>query len=124
MALDDELSSVQPIEHVVGLIVDRHEPRDDDRKHKQHKPLPRRAIDHFETIQNAVVESNRILIEKNLPLRCRLFMHESALVLELTRLDTAGKVISAEQRDISDADFITILNEITSIEGLFIDATG
>ncbi len=88
---------------------------------KQEKKEQKKVADFFHPLSKAVEASNRRLIERNLPYRFRVFKQWGEVFIELSVLDSGGKVIKKQRKNITQSDFNRIIDDVAQVEGLFFD---
>ncbi len=91
-----------------------------DRKDHRHRKR-RRPKDFLQTIQKATEESNRKLSRQGTPVRFCIYMEKGRLMLDMAYLDDSGAITRVTTRDVTDADFDQLIEDISNIEGLQFD---
>jgi uncharacterized FlaG/YvyC family protein len=94
--------------------------RREERKHEE----KRHPKEHMETIARTAESSNEQLSKKGLPYRFRIYEEQGSVIIDLVMLDNAGNITKEVKRNITDEDFDRLIEDISSIEGLFIDKNG
>jgi|WetSurMetagenome_2_1015567.scaffolds.fasta_scaffold209086_1 hypothetical protein len=80
--------------------------------------------EYLHTIEKAAEASNRELERRKAPYRFCVYEENGRVMIDLVQLDAAGKITKEIKRNITDEDFEKVIEDISSIEGLFLDTTG
>ena len=97
---------------------------DDKGKHQGHQPPPKKdAREYFPTLEKAAAGSNDYCAKKGLPYRFRVYLENNEVFIDVEVLDKEGKVLEEKRKNISHDDFARLIEDVTSIEGLFFDET-
>jgi uncharacterized FlaG/YvyC family protein len=91
-------------------------------KQQQHNPL-KEPKDYVHTIARAAEASNEKLKRLNLPYRFSVFSEGEEVFIEIAVLDENGAVVSEKKKNISHDEFARLIDDVSQIEGLFIDRT-
>ncbi|MBN1129546.1 MAG: hypothetical protein JXA71_11195 [Chitinispirillaceae bacterium] len=89
------------------------------RRHEKRHPAA-----YMHTISRAVRESNEQLTRKGLPYRFCIHESKGEIEIDIVMLDRYGNVVKEVKRNITNDDFDRLIENISLIEGLFIDSTG
>jgi hypothetical protein len=92
-------------------------------KEQRERPPQKKVIDFFRPLSKAVEASNQRLTERNLPYRFKVFKRWGDVFIELFILDENGEVKEKQRKNISQSDFNRIIDDVSSVEGLFFDHT-
>lgn len=90
-------------------------------KNQSQKRKQKKVKDFFNPLRKAVEASNNRLISRKLPYRFRVFKEEEEVFIELSILDENGNVVKKQVKNITESDFNRIIDDVASIEGLFLD---
>jgi uncharacterized FlaG/YvyC family protein len=94
----------------------------DRRDHKQHRG-EQELRKYLHTLQVAAQESNRILEQSGTPYRLSVADQSGSIVIKVGRYDKNGNLLDEAVRDITGDHFARWIEDISRIEGLFIDRT-
>jgi hypothetical protein len=99
--------------------------RQDQKKKGRQQPQrqSRETKDYVHTITRAAEASNEKLARLNLPYRFYVYTEGEEVFINAVVLDAAGKIISAKKKNISHQDFERLIEDVSQIEGLFLDRT-
>ncbi len=92
-------------------------------KERKERHAPKKVRDYFRPLSMAVDASNRRLAERGLPYRFQVFKKWGEVYIEMAFLDEAGNIKEKQRKNISQNDFIRIIEDVTQIEGMFFDHT-
>jgi hypothetical protein len=96
-------------------------------KHKkggQHpEQQPKDSKNFMHTIGKAAESSNEKLVRLNLPYRFSVYAEGDELFIDVVVLDATGKVINERKKNISHQDFERLIEDVSQIEGVFVDLT-
>jgi hypothetical protein len=122
--MDDDSYNVPPID-AFGPIqgLGRHGNEEKGKRQEHQPPLKKDAREYFHTLEKAAEGSNEYCAKKGLPYRFRVYLEDNDVFIDLVVLDTAGKIIEEKRKNISHEDFTRLIEDVTSIEGLFFDGT-
>jgi hypothetical protein len=81
-------------------------------------------MDYLHAITKAAEASNGALEKKGLPYRFCVYAEGENVMIDLVMLDQAGKIVKEIKRNITDDDFAKLIDNISSIEGLFFNGSG
>ena len=84
----------------------------------------RHPKEYLNAITKAAEASNDRLAKKGAPYRFRVYDEEGKVMIDLVMLDDTGKIVKEVKRNITDDDFDRLIENISAIEGLFIDRNG
>jgi uncharacterized FlaG/YvyC family protein len=107
--------------------VDGRYDRQDLSKRKQHQHQDkeeRESKDYLRTLRKAAENSNDLLEKKDSPYRFRIYENEGEVFIELLVLDKSGNVINEQVRRITHESFEKWIEDLSAIEGLFLDMKG
>ena len=76
---------------------------------------------YLHTLLKAAEDSNKRLAEIGVPIKFCIYEENKRIMLELVLIDKDGKVGRQIIRDVTDVDFETLIEDVSSIEGLLID---
>jgi len=100
----------------------RHGDGGNKQKHEERPPLKKEVRDYIPTISKAVESSNEILAKKGLPYRFAVSLENDEVFIDMVVLDQQGRTIETKRRNISHQDFDRLIEDVSSIEGLFFDS--
>ncbi|MBD3392949.1 MAG: hypothetical protein GF418_12660 [Chitinivibrionales bacterium] len=125
MASDDDsfrVDSVFQESRIRGYErVQRREEREGRREGKERQK--RRSGDYFRTLAKRAEASNEELEKKRLPYRFRVYQGGQKVFIDLVTLHASGKVKKTVRRNITDEDFDKWIEDLSSLEGLFLDTS-
>lgn len=78
---------------------------------------------YFHTIRKAAELSNARLVKKKLPYRFFVYQENGDVFIDLVVLDSDGRTKSVQKKNISQDDFIRMIEDVAQFEGLFLDKT-
>jgi hypothetical protein len=84
---------------------------------------PKNPRDYLQTIVKATEASNEKLVKLKLPYRFCVFAEGSDIFIDLVVLGKDGKIVSEKIKNISHQDFARLIEDVSQIEGLFLDKT-
>jgi hypothetical protein len=93
----------------------------DKEKHQGRHREERKSKDYFATLAKRAEVSNQELAKKGLPYRFRILEGGGQVYIELVTLDKKGNVAKTVRRDISNEDFDRWMDDVSMLEGLFLD---
>ena len=93
------------------------------RPHPQNPAVVKESKDYAKTIIAAVEASNQKLISLHLPFRFYAYTRDAEVFIDVLVLDFDGNIISEKKRNISHQDFERLIEDVSQIEGLFLDKT-
>jgi hypothetical protein len=100
------------------------EKRDRHQKDKHRRQdAPREPKDYIHTIGKAAEASNAKLVRLNLPYRFCVYAKGDEVFIDIVILDQNGNIVSEKVKNISHQDFERLIEDVSQIEGLFIDST-
>ena len=104
----------------------RHDPQDHSkRKHQEeNEPQSRESKDYLRTLQKAAESSNELLAKKNSLYRFRVYERDSEVFIDLIVLDKDGNVVQEQIRRITHESFEKWIQDLSAMEGLFLDTQG
>ncbi len=85
--------------------------------------IVKESKDYVKTIITAVEASNKKLISLHLPFRFYAYTQGEEIFIDVLVLDFDGHIISEKKRNISHQDFERLIEDVSQIEGLFVDKT-
>ena len=94
-----------------------------ERKQGQSAAAKKGARRYFHALSKAVEASNGYCAKKGLPYRFRIYLKNNNLYIDLLVLDDNGNIIEEKRRNITEADFGRLIDDISNIAGLFFDGT-
>jgi uncharacterized FlaG/YvyC family protein len=99
------------------------EKRDQQKKGKQQQQdASKQSKDYIPTISRAVDASNEKLVRLNLPYRFSIYSEGDEVFINIVILDKSGKIVSEKKKNISHQEFARLMEDVSQIEGLFIDS--
>lgn len=121
MADDLDSFDVQKIQQ--SAFVDKSDhPRDDrQRKEHQHQQPFKEAKDYLHTIAKAAEVSNAKLAAAHVPYRFCIYEENNEIFINVVCLDKNGTVVKTQKTNISHKDFERLIEDVSLIEGLFVD---
>ena len=120
-----EDSRVEELTGIKRIRNDDHGDNDSKKKqHDRHDRSKRKPEEFMHTIGRAAKESNELLAKKGIPYRFCVYRSGDAVMIDLVQLNAEGKIVKEVKRNITNEDFDRLIENIASIEGLFIDKTG
>ncbi|MBN2038303.1 MAG: flagellar protein FlaG [Chitinispirillaceae bacterium] len=124
MGFTPEDSRVEEVSGIRKVYNEERGDKDSSRKEQKRKRPKRHPKEYMHTIGTAAKESNEQLARKGLPYR--FCVHESGdeVIIDLVLLDSNGKIEKEIRRNITNEDFDRMIENISSLEGLFFDKTG
>ena len=90
--------------------------------HPPHHPR-REAVSYFHALEKAAEASNRQLKNKNVPYRFYIFEKAGEVYIDIVALDRENHATREIIRRVTHDDFIRLIDDVSNIEGLFIDTT-
>jgi len=100
------------------------EKRDQQHKGKQHhQDASKEPKDFIHTIGKAAEASNAKLVRLNLPYRFCVYSKDDEVFIDIVILDQNGTIVSEKIKNISHQDFERLIEDVSQIEGLFIDSS-
>jgi hypothetical protein len=99
------------------------EKRDQQKKGRQQQSPPKESKDYIHTIAKAVEASNEKLVRLNLPYRFCVYSEGEEVFIDIVILDKTGKIVSEKKKNISHQEFSRLIEDVSQIEGLYIDST-
>ena len=93
-------------------------------RHEGNKRRWRRPKDYFTTLAKRAGVTNQELAKKKLPYRFCVYEQGGEVFIDVVTLDAAGKVSTTVRRNITDEDFDRWIDDISILEGLFLDTSG
>jgi hypothetical protein len=116
-----DVGGIQDTSYIKGLGETPHDHGGKGRhRQEQEQKEPR---DYVRTIVRAAEASNEKLVRANLPYRFFVYTEGEEVFINLVVLDQNGKVMSEKKKNISHQDFARIIEDLSQIEGMFIDKT-
>jgi hypothetical protein len=91
-------------------------------KHQQQNPL-QQSKDFMHTIGRAAEASNEKLVRLNLPYRFCVYAEGDDVFIDIVILDKNNKIVAEKKKNISQQEFARLIEDVSQIEGLFIDST-
>jgi hypothetical protein len=82
----------------------------------------KKVMDYIETVKKRAVSTNEHFIRKNLPYRLRAYTVGRRAFIGLAIYDENNKVVNNVVRDITDDDFGTIMDNLSTGKGLLFDS--
>ena len=116
-----DIRKVDSSEAIQGL--GRHTGGGKGQKHEQQPNLKKEVVEYFHTLSKAVAASNEILIKKGLPYRFYVYEDNGEVFIDMVVVDSAGRIIEKKKKNISHQDFQRLIEDVSSLEGLFFDLT-
>jgi hypothetical protein len=101
----------------------KHGQEEKGKKQEQYAPPKRGARSYFRTILKAAEASNEYCAKKGLPYRFWVYLENDDVFIDLVVLDNDGNPVEEKRKNISQEDFARVIEDVTSIEGLFFDQT-
>jgi hypothetical protein len=99
------------------------EKQEQQKKEKQQQPnTPRQPKDFVRTIVKAADASNAKLMQQNLPYRFSVYSEGDEVFIDIVILDENGTIVSEKKKNISHQEFARLIEDVSQIEGLFIDS--
>jgi hypothetical protein len=115
-----DISKIEAYEAIQGL--GRHEKNDERRKKQEHHPPSKKnAAAYFHTLSKAAQASNAVCAKKGLPYRFRVYLEKNEIFIAREILDKNGTILQVTSKNISGEDFARLIEDVTNIEGLFLD---
>jgi hypothetical protein len=99
----------------------RHENEGKKKKQEHHPPLKKNAGAYFHTLSKAAEAANELCTKKSLPYRFRVYLENGEAIIDRTILDKDGNILEVKTKNINQEDFARLIEDVTSIEGLFFD---
>jgi hypothetical protein len=100
------------------------EKRDQRKKGGQrHQEETREPKDYIHTIARAVEASNEKLSRLRLPYRFCVYSEGNEIFINIVILDAKGAVVAEKKKNISHQEFARLIEDVSQIEGLFVDST-
>jgi hypothetical protein len=100
------------------------EKRDQKKKGKPQQQLPpKQSKDYVHTISKAVEASNEKLVQLNLPYRFCVYSEGEEMFIDVVILDENGRIVTEKKKNISHQEFARLIEDVSQIEGLFIDSS-
>lgn len=97
---------------------------DQHRKGRQHaEQQPKNSKEFLHTVAKAAEASNEKLVRLNLPYRFCVYNEGDDILIDIVILDKSGKIVSEKKKSISPQDFERLIEDVSQIEGLFVDRT-
>ena len=97
----------------------------DGSRHRRHdtkeQPSPRSTKQFLHTISKAVERSIQVLKERGLAFRFAVYQEGEEVFIDLLRLDRNGAVAETIRKNITYEDFSRWIEDVSQIEGVFID---
>lgn len=81
----------------------------------------RRSGDYFATLAKRALVANNELTTKNLPYRFCVYQQGDQVLLDIVALDEKGNVIKTVRKNITEDDFDLLIDDMSLLEGLFLD---
>jgi hypothetical protein len=107
----------QPIERQADINDNQNRRQGHD--HPDHEM--RKTQDHFETVTKRTELCNAMLMQKKLPYRFCIYKKGRQIFIDLVALNENGKIKDILRKNITNEDFDKLIDDISSIEGLFVD---
>jgi hypothetical protein len=82
----------------------------------------KKVMDYIETVKKRAASTNEHFIRKNLPYRLRVYTVGRRAFIGLAIYDGNNKVINNVVRDITEADFGTVMDNLSTGSGLLFDS--
>lgn len=98
--------------------------RREGRREQEHNRRRREPKDYVRTMTKATERSNEVLEKKKLPFRFCIYEQDGDVYIDLVRLSPDGKVVETTRKNITHQDFDRWIQDVSDIEGLFIDTHG
>ena len=94
-------------------------------KHKKGRQHPDReskdSKEYMHTISKAAEASNEKLARLRLPYRFCVYIQDDELFIDIVVLDKNGAIIAEKKKSLSQQDFERLIEDVSQIEGLFVD---
>jgi hypothetical protein len=100
---------------------EKHDQQKKGRHHQQ--DAFKQSKDYMPTIGKAVEASNEKLVRLNLPYRFCVYSEGDEVFIDIVILDKTGKIVSEKKKNISHQEFARLIEDVSQIEGLFVDST-
>jgi hypothetical protein len=94
-----------------------------EKKQGQPAAAKKGARRYFHALSKAVETSNEVCSKKCLPYRFRVYLNNNNVFIDLLVLDGNGNILEEKRRNVTEADFGRLIDDITNIAGLFFDGT-
>jgi hypothetical protein len=97
----------------------------DGKERKQGRPAaPKKGASRYlNALSKAVEASNKVCAKKALPYRFRVYLENNNLYIDLLTLDNSGNIIEEKRKNVTEADFSRLIDDVSNIAGLFFDGT-
>jgi hypothetical protein len=116
-----DVGEINPGFGIKGLGENRQDQRKKGKQHQEQQP--KESKDYMNTIARATKVSNEKLVKLNLPYRFCVYNEGDEMFIDLVVLDAKGKIVSEKKKNISHQDFERLIEDVSQIEGLFVDKT-
>jgi hypothetical protein len=94
-------------------------------QHKKGRQQPdqeqKDSKEFFHTISKAAEASNEKLARLKLPYRFRVYTQGDDLFIDVVVLDQNGNIVAEKKKNLSHQDFDRLIEDVSQIEGLFVD---
>jgi hypothetical protein len=85
------------------------------------QPSPRSTKQFFHTMTKAAERSNQMLLERGLAFRFSVYLQGDNVIVDLVKLDAKGAAAETVRKNIAYEDFSRWIEDVSQIEGLFVD---
>jgi hypothetical protein len=114
-----DVQSVSSAPDITGLGGYHPDQRKKGRHHSEQQPKD--SKDYIKTIARAAEASNEKLVQLKLPYRFCVYVEGEDIFIDLVVLDKDGKIINEKKKKISQQDFERLIEDVSQIEGLYVD---
>ncbi len=102
-----------------GLGAPHHDRHKKGRQHPEQQS--RNSKEYMRAIGKAAEASNEKLARLKLPYRFCMYLEGDDIFIDIVVLDKDGNIVAEQKKNLSKQDFDRLIEDVSQIEGLFVD---
>ena len=92
------------------------------KKNRKKKRAPRvKSFDNLEAVKKCAANANAVLENNKSPYRFQVYMLDNMAYIDLVILDEQNRVNRTVRKNITNEEFMKIIEQIENLDGFFID---
>lgn len=100
-----------------------HDKKNQGKKKKKKESEEDEVKDHFKELSDAALRIHKVLEEKKSPFRFCVFKERDEIFIDIVILDGQGKIGKIIKKNITHQEFLDIIKNIETLDGVIVDFT-